>query len=285
MNPEEQVNQFNTEISKQIQETTETITKVKQGLEQDEEIQEEIRQLHQNYTDLSKKRIYFTAEREEFSPTQTVKPLKQPSWKDHEGKRGLEASEPDLIEHKKHLDKRKENKLRETEELYRDYRQGKNMGPVEDGLDITSSLEEVEGLKQEKQQEINALRNYLRDLRKIQKGEKTVDETPYKLPETEEIINDQIERTSEKIYNNWESIKQKQENIEEAFQNLEKEKEKLDAIEIGVKYGIRPVESTYEGLKREINEQSRNWDSLAKSLIDHLPEQYNQRITEKKLRV
>lgn len=285
MEPEEQVDQFNTEIAEQVEQITETVTQVEEGLQNDRELEEEIRQLNQNYQDLSRKRITFMTEKEGFTPTKPVRPLRQPSRKDHEGKRGLDALEPDLLEHKQHLDQKKDVRLMEAEHLYRRYRQEKGLEPVEQELDIPSALEELRGLKEGKEQKIHALRDYLKDLRQIDEGEKTLEETPYHLPEDDEIINDQIDRTAEKIYENWEKIKQKQETIEEAFKQLEQERDELEPIEVGIKYGLRPVESTYNGVERDINEIARDWDTLADTFIEHLPDHYDQRINDKTARV
>lgn len=280
MEPEEQINQFNTETAQQVQNITETITKIEKGLQKEGELEEEIRQLHKNYRDLSRKRVTFVTEKEGFSPIKPVKPLKEPSRKDYEGKRGLDALEPDLIEHKQYLDQEKEIHLNEAEDLYQRYRKQKGLEPLEEELDIPTELEELRSLKQGKEQNIHALRGYLEDLREIEKGEKTIEETSYSLPEDSEFIDDQIDRTAEKIYENWDKIKEKQETIEEAFRKLEEERDQLNPIDIRVKYGLRPVESTYNGVQRDINEIEKEWNTLAETFIDHLPEQYDQRITQ-----
>ncbi|PSH00818.1 MAG: hypothetical protein BRC30_01525 [Nanohaloarchaea archaeon SW_7_46_7] len=59
MEPEEQINQFNKEAAEHVEQLTETITQVEQGLQNDRELEEEIEQLHRNYRDLSKKRVRF----------------------------------------------------------------------------------------------------------------------------------------------------------------------------------------------------------------------------------
>ncbi|AOV94326.1 hypothetical protein AQV86_00170 [Nanohaloarchaea archaeon SG9] len=279
MEPEEQIDQFNKEAAEHVEQLTETITQVEQSLQDDREPEEEIEQLHRDYRDLSKKRVYFKAENTNFR--KTLRPLENPTKKNYGENRGLEAHKPDLLDHKKHLDTEKNTAMKEAEHLYQRYRQEKGLKPVKHELDIPATLEELEGLREGKELKIHAMRDYLEDLRKIENGEKTVEETEYHLPDNSELIDQQIQTTAQKIYQEWETIKQKQETVKQAFQQLKQEKDELKPLEIGIKYGLRPVESTYEGVERDIDDITSQWNSLAQSFTQHLPETYEQRINRK----
>lgn len=276
-----QVNQFNSEIKEYIAQITETITRVETELEKGFLPDEKIEKLNDNYRDLSKKSVQFIPESEDFRLTKPLKALRQPTRKDHEGKRGLKASEPDLLEHKQELEKVRDVKLREAEKLYQRYREEKGLEKIEPEIHIPSALDELDELKESKAETIHFHRDYLKDLRKIKNGEKDIEEIDYLIPENEELIQDQIEVSSERIYENWERIKKMEENVEKAFNQLRQEINQKPGIEIGIKYGLRPVESSVEGRSNQMNAISKYWNRLGNSVKKDLPEEYSQMITER----
>lgn len=281
LDPEELVDQFNAELGEQQEELLQTVIEVEERLDQGLDPENAVEELHQEYRELSKKRIEFMAESDDFTPTKPVKPLRQPKRKDYDGKRGLDALEPDLLEHKQELDKKKDMTLKRAEHTYRRYREEKGLESVEHVLDIPSAINELEGLKEGKKHDIYAVRNYLKDLQKIKQGEKQPEESEYAVPENRELIEDQIDAASQQIYESWETIKSREEEVEEALQQMKKEKEEKPAIDITLRYGIRPVNSSIEGRENHIREIGRNWDLLGDSVKRDLPEGYERRITDK----
>mgnify|MGYP007025116562 FL=1 len=75
MEPEEQVNQFNTEVAEQVQQITQTLTQVEKGLQHEKDLEQEIDRLNHDYRDLSRKRINFITEKEGFTATKPLRPL------------------------------------------------------------------------------------------------------------------------------------------------------------------------------------------------------------------
>lgn len=266
LNPEEQVDQFNTELGEQREELLETVIEVEERLEQGINPEKAVEELHEEYRELSKKRVQFMAESDDFRPTKPVKALRQPKRKDYDGSRGLAAMEQELLEHKEKLDEQKEMTLKQAEHTYRKYRQEKGLEPVENVLDIPTAIQELEGLKEGNKQDIYAVRDYLRDLKKVREGEKQPEESDYAVPEDDELVEDQIERASERIYESWEKIKSREERVEQALEQMKEEKDEKPAIDIALRYGIRPVDSSIEGRENYIREISKNWDQLGNSV-------------------
>lgn len=278
LEPEEQVEVYNQELADQQEQLHETVSKIDSLLEQDEDPEEEIDELNNRYRELSKKRTRFMAESEQFAPTKPLKPLKQPERNDYEGSRGLKAHEPDLLDHKQKLDQDKNITMQMAEKAYQRYRKQQGLEPVENMMDIPSVLDELEKLKEAKTSHIYAHRNYLQELKSINEGEKEPEESEYHIPENEQLIEDQIDRASREIYDAWDSIKTREENVQQAIQELRSDMGEKDPIHIGLKYGIRPLESSVEGRQNNILSISRELNRLGRTVKRDLPEEYSQRI-------
>lgn len=278
LNPEELVEQFNTELGQQQEELHKTVTELEERLEQGLDPEGAVEKLHTEYRELSKKRIEFMAENDEFTATNPVKPLRQPKRKDYDGKRGLDALEPDLLEHKQELDSNKDDTLKHAEHTYKKYRQEKGLEPIENVLDIPSAINELESLKEDNKNDIFAVRDYLRDLKGIKNGEKQPEDSEYAVPENNELIEEQIDAASQRIYESWEEIKSREEEVEEALQQMKREIDQQPAIDIALKYGIRPLETSVDGREQALTRLGRNWDQLGRTVKRDLPEKYSQRI-------
>lgn len=277
MEVEEQVNQFNSENGQAQEELLETISQIEQRLEEDRDVEDEVEQLHEEYRTLSRKRINFIPETEDFTPTKPVKALRQPKRKDYEGKRQLSALEPDLLDHKDFLDNRKTDVMEQAEQVYQRYRRQTGMEPVEQVMDIPAEMDELDELQDEYAEEISTLRNYLHNLKEVKEGETSREETDYHLPESDELIDDQIERTAEAIYQSWRELNRKEDRVKEAFQQMKDEDN--EPIEMAMKYGIRPIDESVNGRENLLQEIDRYWTRLGGSVGRELPEKYSQRMT------
>lgn len=277
MEVEEQVNQFNSETGQAQEELLETISQVEQRLEEDRDAEDEVEQLHEEYRTLSRKRVNFIPETEDFTPTKPVKALRQPKRKDYEGERQLSALEPDLLDHKDFLDDRKTDVMEQAEQVYQRYRRQADMEPVEQVMDIPAEMDKLDELQDEYAEEISSLRNYLHNLKEVKEGEKNREETDYPIPESEELVEDQIERTADNIYQSWREINRKEEQVKEAFQRMKDEDN--EPIEMAVKYGIRPIDESVNGRENMLRDIDRYWTKLGGSVGRELPEKYSQRMT------
>lgn len=277
MGVEEEVNQFNAETGQAQEELLETTSQVEQRLEQDINAEEAVEEMHEAYQDLSRKRITFIREQDSFTPTKPVKALRQPKQGDYEGERQLAALEPDLLDHKSFLDERKSEVMEKAEKIYQRYRRQSGLEPVEPVMDIPAELEALDDLQDEYKEEISSLRNYLHHLKEVKEGDKDRENSDYFIPEDEDLVDDQIKRTSEEIYQTWQKIQSKEEKVEEAFQQMKEEDN--EPIEMAVKYGISPVDEKVENRENLLNEVSRYWTRLGSSVSRELPEEYRQRMT------
>lgn len=277
MEVEEQVNQFNSEISEAAENLSESISQVDARLENDTSVEEQLEQLHEDYRNLSRKRANFIAESSDFTPTKPVKPLKQPGIDDYEGKRQLDALEPDLLSHKEFLDGKKEEIMTEAEQVYQEYRRQSHQDDVEPVMDIPENLQELDELRESKSDEISSLRNYLYNLNQVKNGERDSSETDYFIPEDEALVEQQIDAVAEEIYESWREIKDKEERIEDALNQLKEDDS--PAISTAIKYGVRPVESSVEGSENLLKDIDRYWTRLGERVKTELPEEYSQRIT------
>lgn len=281
MEHEERINLFNSELASEHAQLLETIEQLQTHLDGRNTPEEQIRQLEQDYKDLSRKKITFGPEKESFTPTKPLKSLREPSRKDHDKPRGLDAHEPDLLEHKQYLDGKREKTLRRAEELYQTYRRQKGLEPVQPQTNIPSAIEELERLKENKTEHIHALKDYLNEATKVKSGEKTTEQTEYALPDDQELLEDQINRAADQIYESWQTIEQKQQQINEYLQQIKEQQGQASPIEISIKYGITPLEPSVRKNEYRLDDINTEWQSLKNTVQTELPEKYSRRITQR----
>ena len=281
MEHEQRVNQFNSELAFEHAELVQTIEKIQSRLDQGETPEEQIQQLQQDYKDLSRKRITFIPEKESFTTTKPLQALKQPTRKNHDKPRGLDAHEPDLLEHKQYLDGKRQTTLKRAQQLYQTYRQQQGLEPVKPEINIPSAIEELEKLKENKTQHIHALRDYMNEARKVKNGEKRAQQTDQAIPEDQDLLEDQINRAADRIYESLQTIENKQQQINEYVQELKQQQEETSPIEISIKYGITPLEASVRKNEDRLDDISTGWKSLANTVQKDLPEKYSERITQR----
>lgn len=277
MEPEEIVNQFNQDEADAQEQLLETVNKLEEKLDQDIDAEETFEQLNEEYRELSSLRTTFVGENEESEVDKPVKPLKQPTKDNYDGRRGLEAHEPDFLEHKQFLDGRTDDIMERAEEIYQRYREQSFLEPVEQVMDIPRELEELEEMKEEYEAEIFGLKNYLDNLRKVKNGEKQREEVYSSIPEDEDLVDDQIERTSRRIYESWQELNSKEERIKEAFGQMKEEDN--EAIEMAIKYGMQPANKSVQRRENMLREFDRHWRRVGSTMSRDLPEKYSQRMT------
>lgn len=282
MEPEEEIDLFNDDLGKTLERMQQTLYTARRELHGDELQEDTIQQLNEAYRDLSRMRVTFAPEKGSNSYTEPLEPLKQPTRKDHEGERGLEALEPDLLEHKQELQRHKEGAMRAAEQLYQEYRRQEGLEPVERKIDIPSTLEELEQEGDEANIHVNTLKNYLHQLEQVRDGEKTREETDYHVPENQELLQDQIERASREVYSTWQELAKKKQRADEALRELEERKHR-DPIELSVRYGIRPLERTIHRRQGQLGEIETDLHNLKNTAREHLDDTYQQKIAETSL--
>lgn len=268
----EEINQFNSEISSDLEDLQEAVHSVNLRLENGITPDEAIETLDEKYRNFSKIQRTLEAGDEPEEALKTPEPTgEKPGFEPKD--EGLKASRKKLSDHHQHIVNQIELTLQEAEEVYQKYREQKGLQRIDDKYDLRSMFKDFENGFEALSWDVQIYRNYIRVLKDVKEGERDSSETDFSIPENKNEIDQQISKGKERIYSSIEEIQSKKQEVEEAFQELREDYEaggKAPAIKIGIKYGIKMEK--VESYKRWLDGLEEDLKGIRSSALKQLQE-------------